>query len=282
MSSSYSNVDDLEAAYVGAGGQCSGWAHGTASGHWAAYGTCGGAGYAGSATLAIYTNMTGLSSDVLSNQALSGQYAGVLVGPNWIILADSLDDVQTKLGGTIVPLPAPTAVTRTATPVPTSTPTLTDADRLYLQLSAAAGRVFTGGDASAISTGHNYCDQTLSYYKSNPDKAVSALIENSSTRDEPAIQAYCPQYLPALNVARGGFGDGHHAVVDAPAAKTSQIAPGDYVTIGPVTNCYWERATGSGDIIDNDFVSFAPDGLTLTVNSGEGLTTQGCGTWLHQ
>jgi hypothetical protein len=44
-------------------------------------------------------------------------------------------------------------------------------------------------------------------------------------------------------------------------------------------DCYWARTTGAGEIIANDFVGFAPDGVTVTVYPGEGFESSNCGVW---
>ncbi|BCW36047.1 hypothetical protein StoSoilA2_21030 [Arthrobacter sp. StoSoilA2] len=57
------------------------------------------------------------------------------------------------------------------------------------------------------------------------------------------------------------------------------MEPGTYKTKPAVTDCYWSRSTGGGDIIDNNFVGFAPDGVTVTVYTGEGFISHRCGVW---
>jgi len=58
------------------------------------------------------------------------------------------------------------------------------------------------------------------------------------------------------------------------------MAPGTWSTKPSVRDCYWERTTGAGDIIDNNFVSFAPNGVTVTIRSSDGgFISRGCGVW---
>lgn len=57
------------------------------------------------------------------------------------------------------------------------------------------------------------------------------------------------------------------------------MEPGTYKTKPSSKDCYWSRTTGGGAIIENDFVGFAPDGVTVTVYAGEGFESQGCGVW---
>ncbi|NRQ35965.1 hypothetical protein HII36_29645 [Nonomuraea sp. NN258] len=91
-----------------------------------------------------------------------------------------------------------------------------------------------------------------------------------------AVKHLCPKYLPVWKRAQGGFGEGTHTV-------GKDIKPGTYRTVSkPVTDCYWERSTGSGDIIANQLVNNAPNGITLTLRAGEGFTArEGCGNWIR-
>ena len=57
------------------------------------------------------------------------------------------------------------------------------------------------------------------------------------------------------------------------------LEPGTYRTRANIKDCYWSRNTGSGAIIANDFVSFAPNGATVTVYEGEGFESNRCGVW---
>lgn len=72
------------------------------------------------------------------------------------------------------------------------------------------------------------------------------------------------------------FVDGNHIVGD------NGIAPGYYRTTQEARNCYWERTSASGSTIDNDFVTFAPGGAEVRVRAGEGLVSDGCGTWVQK
>jgi hypothetical protein len=57
------------------------------------------------------------------------------------------------------------------------------------------------------------------------------------------------------------------------------MEPGTYGTRPGVKDCYWSRTTGGGDIIANDFIEYAPNGVTVTVYAGEGFTANDCGVW---
>ncbi|QOT19420.1 PASTA domain-containing protein [Paenarthrobacter sp. YJN-5] len=68
-------------------------------------------------------------------------------------------------------------------------------------------------------------------------------------------------------------------VLDGTKVVGQSMEPGTYKTKPGVKDCYWARSTGGGDVIANNFVSFAPDGVTVTVNAGEGFLSQRCGVW---
>ncbi|BCW86635.1 hypothetical protein NicSoilE8_43080 (plasmid) [Arthrobacter sp. NicSoilE8] len=57
------------------------------------------------------------------------------------------------------------------------------------------------------------------------------------------------------------------------------MEPGTWKTKPGVKDCYWSRNTGGGDIIANNFVGFAPDGVTVTVYPGEGFESSRCAPW---
>ncbi|MEV0882048.1 hypothetical protein AB0I85_29980 [Micromonospora echinofusca] len=68
------------------------------------------------------------------------------------------------------------------------------------------------------------------------------------------------------------FDDGRYTV----GSKPGMILPGRYRLKGPLADCYWERSSKSGTIISNNFITNAPAGVTVTVRSGEGFTSEGC------
>ncbi|MGY0235950.1 hypothetical protein [Longispora urticae] len=96
------------------------------------------------------------------------------------------------------------------------------------------------------------------------------------------VQYVCPQHAPILARAKTGsyptagpltsFRDGTYVVGKI-------IAPGTYKTAPEAKDCYWERTTSGGGVIANDFVTFAPQGVTVTIRSGEGFVSEGCGAW---
>lgn len=167
------------------------------------------------------------------------------------------------------------------TPAPVATPTKSQEqieDEAYTALAASRGKESIGGVQSGINLGRTFCENLRANYAADPATSVGSLIENEFSRDPSAIEVFCPEFVPALRLAETGFYDGRYAVgVD--------IAAGTYTTIvtpgaAGVSDCYWERTTGAGETIDNDFVSLAPQGVTVTVRDGEGFVSEGCGAWL--
>ena len=57
------------------------------------------------------------------------------------------------------------------------------------------------------------------------------------------------------------------------------LEAGTYKTKPGAKDCYWSRSDGGGNILDNGFVGFAPDGVTVTVYPGEGFESKGCPIW---
>lgn len=60
----------------------------------------------------------------------------------------------------------------------------------------------------------------------------------------------------------------------------ADIPAGTYVSSRGVKDCYWARLTPGGDIIANNFISYALKGATVTVRKGEVFEVhENCGTW---
>lgn len=83
-----------------------------------------------------------------------------------------------------------------------------------------------------------------------------------------------PQAAQMREVADGDFmEDGTYVV-----GKT--VKSGTWTTDAKVENCYWERTTADGATIANDFVTFAPNGVRVSIQPSDGgFVSQGCGYW---
>lgn len=58
------------------------------------------------------------------------------------------------------------------------------------------------------------------------------------------------------------------------------LPPGTYrTTDNPVANCYWALVDSSANVIDNNFVTGAPQVKVTIPSSAYGFTSEGCGEW---
>lgn len=104
------------------------------------------------------------------------------------------------------------------------------------------------------------------------------------------IPKLCPKWTPVLKQAVSGrydrwFSDGTYVVSskEPTAAEVEEdvqtIPPGTYRAKGRMEDCYWERTTKSGDIIDNSFATSARE-ITVTIRASDGqFTTRDCEVW---
>lgn len=155
--------------------------------------------------------------------------------------------------------PAPEPVVETIPPAP-SKAELAFLDAVDHETTVAAGREVCGLDDE---------------YGEPP--TLASIVENRLFEGDlykAAIRHLCPKYLPLWRKAATAFDDGTYTVGE-------DLKPGTYRTARQVTDCYWERSTGGGQIIANNFVTFAPKGVTVTVRRGEGFTSNGCGIWVR-
>lgn len=126
-----------------------------------------------------------------------------------------------------------------------------------------------------------YCENLASNNESDDDVLATFIERDSGIRgiEEGYIEEACSEYEDLVADAKDGFYDGNYSVGD-----NDGISPGRYLTIirtgqEGIRDCYWERSDGHGDIIDNNFVSFASDGVTVTVQGGEDFSSDNCGAW---
>jgi hypothetical protein len=87
----------------------------------------------------------------------------------------------------------------------------------------------------------------------------------------------CPNHPHAQNLQLRGdgnlVGDGTHSV-------GNDITAGNWTTLPGIKDCYWERTSPNGDTLDNEYVTFAPNGATVTIRPSDGgFVSQGCVAW---
>ena len=101
------------------------------------------------------------------------------------------------------------------------------------------------------------------------------------------IPKLCPKWTPVLKQAVSGkydrwFSDGTYVVSNnrSDAGEDEEtIPPGTYRAKGRMEDCYWERTTKGGDIIDNQIATSARE-ITVTIAASDGqFTAERCEVW---
>ncbi|MFE6126741.1 hypothetical protein ACFQ6Q_00490 [Streptomyces sp. NPDC056437] len=104
------------------------------------------------------------------------------------------------------------------------------------------------------------------------------------------VPKLCPKWTSVVKQAASGrydrwYGSGTFKVTASPAPwdpsteEDPEIAPGTYRTAGDLEDCYWERTSKSGEILDNNFATSAQS-ITVTIREKDGqFTSRSCGTW---
>ncbi|MFF9795491.1 hypothetical protein [Streptomyces bacillaris] len=104
------------------------------------------------------------------------------------------------------------------------------------------------------------------------------------------VPKLCPEWSKAVKQAVAGkyerwFGDGTYVVSSKPPtaeeaeAGVVTIPPGTYRAKGRMEDCYWERTSKGGEIIDNQFATSAQS-ITVTIAPSDGqFTAERCEVW---
>ncbi|MEV4975528.1 hypothetical protein [Streptomyces scopuliridis] len=98
------------------------------------------------------------------------------------------------------------------------------------------------------------------------------------------VPLLCPDWSKTVTAALGGdagrsYSGGTYVVKADPSTDEEAIAPGTYRTTGDLADCYWERTTKAGEIVDNGFATSARE-ITVTIRASDGqFTSRDCGTW---
>jgi hypothetical protein len=123
-----------------------------------------------------------------------------------------------------------------------------------------------------------------------PSGALTTMVgicAETGTSEDDAFRWQQPVLQGALSLCP----DAPHAGVIGPRARGeaindgtytvgSNMQPGTWVTAPGVHDCYWERTSAGGQTVANDFITFAPNGVTVTVRTSDGgFVSQGCGFW---
>lgn len=210
--------------------------------------------------------------------------AALILGLAGMAVTAGLDRAQDRR-----PAAGPNATRGTETaqsPAGTADVELDEGDRRYLLSLEGEGAMYYGTDVAAIQDAKAYCAVIGDAFTKSPAAAAATMIEQRTRFYLPAIETYCPDVAPAIEIARGGFLDGTLVVGASPTpledGAQSMIAEGTYRTAGAVSNCHIERDDGTGGVIEDRVVESADAGLTVSVHSGESFVSEGCGVWLRR
>ncbi|WP_147992377.1 hypothetical protein [Streptomyces sp. t39] len=101
----------------------------------------------------------------------------------------------------------------------------------------------------------------------------------------------CPRWAKEIVEVAGGswrpdpvYADGTYVVAAEPGEPDPvsgevAITPGRWRVSGDLEDCYWERTSRSGEILDNNFATSAQE-ITVTIRASDGqFTARGCGVW---
>lgn len=99
------------------------------------------------------------------------------------------------------------------------------------------------------------------------------------------VPKLCPKWTSVVKQAVSGdyerwYSSGTYRVSSKPGTVDDPaIPPGTYRSEGKLEDCYWERTSESGEIIDNNFATSARR-ITVTIRASDGqFTSERCGVW---
>jgi hypothetical protein len=93
-----------------------------------------------------------------------------------------------------------------------------------------------------------------------------------------AVLSFCPSTLHKEDIR--AYAEGSYIPDDGTYVVGEEIAGGSWQTTGRVSDCYWERTAPNGNILDNNYLTFASGRVTVTIRASDGsFTSEGCGDW---
>ncbi len=129
---------------------------------------------------------------------------------------------------------------------------------------------------------------TLTDQEESGAGAVQWLTLNETDAEHGAVlkagvPLLCPEWSKTVTEVLGAgvrfYSDGTYRVTAKPGSAAEAIAPGVYRVSGALEDCYWERTSEGGEILDNGFATSARD-ITVTIAPSDGqFTARGCGVW---
>jgi len=213
---------------------------------------------------------TALLPLVLAVVVLGGCSAGSGATP----LGSSLSSTASSLG----PAPTVTASAEQALGpdgLPTATP-LTSEQEQFAELHAQDDFI----DAAVLEAGQAVCDRA-SYLSQVDDQALGEAINAGElSLADTAIPLLCPDLLPPLVAARGGFTDG--TVTVGPTWTADGTVPvGTYRAAAASMACNWSVLDGNGAVISEGGVASEVGETTLVINeNAASVVSDGCRVWL--
>ena len=135
-----------------------------------------------------------------------------------------------------------------------------------------------GGDEAADDTGQSIDDLNRELLSPSPVEDDPLLDGGGYDSDvmDGSVESASPT-APAREMSNGTY-EISTKLTDTGDEDRGVALPGTYVLVDPSPDCYWERSTAGGDIIENRFVTAAKK-LTVRVRVGELFTSRDCGTW---
>ena len=167
----------------------------------------------------------------------------------------------------------------------------TDYDR-YARVLTDRGITFRAGSSysSTFSVDQRLCDDLRSGEQTAYELATLERVaiegDNNGERIKAMVPILCPDQQYAVDEALSGtplqtkiFSSKYLVAAIREPGGPMTVQPGTWTTTGPVSNCYWERGDANGNIIDNNFVSYAPS-ITVQIAETDGtFVAQRCGDW---
>jgi hypothetical protein len=123
--------------------------------------------------------------------------------------------------------------------------------------------------AAILQLGQEACQRVAYTARHDRDAAIGAVITGDIPGAKDAIEPLCPDQLPVLRAARGGFADG----------TKKNPAVGRYRALMPTASCTWQ-ATGSGGRVLASGRAHGSGKVTAQVPSGtREFASSGCYAW---
>lgn len=129
---------------------------------------------------------------------------------------------------------------------------------------------------------------TLSAQEESGADPVEWLTLNETDAEHGAVlksgvPLLCPEWSKTVTEVLGAgvwfYSDGTYRVTAKPGSAADAISPGSYRVVGALEDCYWERTSKAGEILDNGLATSARD-ITVTIAPSDGqFTARGCGVW---